>query len=130
MTTPMRERAAKVAEEIAACKLAEAKNAKAVCDHGVASAYLAQRDTALAIGREIRTLPDDSNPTRSALEECVRAMEPLAEYIKRVDPTSSFDGSFGEFFDGGLRREIRYSELREIASALATARNTLQETEK
>lgn len=57
----MRERAAKVADDTQAeCKRLGARHGE------VASGIIA---------RSIRALPDEPDPTRAALEECVRAME-------------------------------------------------------
>lgn len=107
MTDAMKERAAKVAESY--------------CDYarGQSSYDEGRSDAAAMIASAIRALPPD--PTRAALEQCVKAMKQIIEETPHPQ-------LFERTVEG---REAFIERLKNIARApLATARNALDEGEK
>lgn len=95
---------------------------------------------------EIYLLPDDPNPTRSALEECVRAMllwkndefgrDRRALYLENIyvgSVVGPHKGKWRAWFssDADGSEVGKFDTEQEARDALeATARNALQETEK
>lgn len=111
VTTTMQERAAKVAD----ARLAKLKDAESKCEMNLHVAMnLAQQAEAEIIGDQIRALPPD--PTRAALEECVRAMEPL---IKLAEQDMKLNRDEG---DGGYWSLSIVDAIADAKSAVATAR--------